>query len=527
MQTVRPLSLDRVLESCLAIRERLCSRLVRVVDIAAKLVLAVCTLCGSSIYAAPRPIHRPNVLFIMVDDLRPALGCYGDEIAHSPNIDRLARRGVVFQRAYCQQAVCCPSRLSLLTGRRPDTIHVWDLKTHFRDAKPNIVTLPQSFKQLGFVTQSVGKILHGSGKPSKDPPSWTETPVYDYVRDPKLRYALPKNLSGDGLKRASSEAANVPDDHYIDGKVCEEAIAALRKLKSQRSKSFFLAVGFRKPHLPFCAPRKYWDLYKRDGIPLPRVSEHPEDAPELATRSWKELEGYSDIPDDGKLSTQKVRELRHGYYACVSYVDALVGRLLDELESLEMADDTVIVLVGDHGFHLGEQGLWAKANNYELSTRVPLIICAPSAGISGSNNELVELVDIYPTIADLCHLSSDGLEGISLRPLLFQPNGEHDWKRAVFSQYPRANSAHRHKGHGDIMGYTVRTKRFRYVEWQRWNDSGDHREVVATELYDHRTDPQEAKNVADSAAHKDVVLELSDLLRAGWKEARPRFLRVN
>ena len=484
-------------------------------------------LVGNFSFAAPRPIQRPNVLFIMIDDLRPALGCYGDEIAHTPNIDRFAQRGIVFQRAYCQQAVCCPSRLSLLTGRRPDTIRVWDLKTHFREAKPNTVTLPQSFKQLDYITQSIGKILHGSGKPSKDPPSWTEPPKYDFVRDPKLRYALPENLAGEGLKRASSEAANVPDSHYIDGKVCEDAIAALRKLKSQRSKNFFLAVGFRKPHLPFCAPQKYWDLYKRNEIPLPHVSEHPTGAPELATRSWKELEGYSDITDDGQLSAQKVRELRHGYYACVSYVDALVGRLLDELESLELVRNTLVVLVGDHGFHLGEQGLWTKANNYELSTRVPLIISAPSAGISGSCDELVELVDVYPTIAELCHLNNDDLEGISLRPLLFQPHGEHEWKRAVFSQYPRAISGARHKSHGDIMGYSVRTKRYRYVEWQRWNDSGESREVVARELYDHRTDPHEAKNVANSGIHEKAIRELRDMLNAGWKEAKPQFLQVN
>ena len=205
--------------------------------------------------AARKSIKRPNVLFIAIDDLRPALGCYGDKAAVTPNIDRLANRGMVFNRAYCQQAVCSPSRLSLLTGRRPDTIRVWDLATHFREAIPGIVTLPQHFRNQGYHTLSIGKIYHGSGKPSKDPPSWSVKPKYDFVRDPKVRYALPKNLQGKGLKRSAIEAANVPDNAYIDGIVCDAALSALAELQAQ-PKPFFLAVGYRKPHLPFCAPQK-------------------------------------------------------------------------------------------------------------------------------------------------------------------------------------------------------------------------------------------------------------------------------
>ncbi|MEK6236222.1 MAG: sulfatase, partial [Planctomycetales bacterium] len=291
---------------------------------------------------------RLNVLFIAVDDLRPALGCYGDPIAKTPNIDRLAKRGTVFRRAYCQQAVCSPSRLSLLTGRRPDTIRVWDLATHFREALPDVVTLPQHFKNHGYRALSVGKIFHGGGKPSQDPPSWSEPPRHDVSRDPKLRYSLPQNLQGKGLKRAASESADVPDDAYIDGVVCQAALESLGKLKT-RNQPFFLAVGFRKPHLPFCAPRKYWELYDRAKIPTPVFAEHPRDAPELATRSWRELEGYTDVPSDGRLSEAKTRELRHGYYACVSYADAMVGRLLRELERLELAGNTAVVLWGDHG----------------------------------------------------------------------------------------------------------------------------------------------------------------------------------
>ncbi len=466
---------------------------------------------GARVDAAP-----PNVLFIAIDDLRPTLGCYGDKIAITPNIDRLASRGTVFKRAYCQQAVCSPSRLSLLTGRRPDTIRVWDLRTHFREAIPDVVTLPQHFKHSGYHTQSLGKIYHGSGKPSKDPRSWSVRPQYDFVRDPKLRYALPKNRQGQGLKRLATEAADVANNVYIDGIVCEAAMRTLSELKAKK-KPFFLAVGFRKPHLPFCAPQKYWELYDRSIIPLPAGDTHPQDAPELATRSWNELEGYTDIPDDGTLTAEKVRELRHGYYACVSYVDALVGRLLDELSKLQLAENTVVLLWGDHGYHLGEQGLWTKANNYELSTHVPLIVSVPGQTRAGTTSSaLVEFVDVYPTLADICGLDAPkGVEGVSLKPLLSKP--DLPWKRAVFSQYPRARNGNRHRGHGDIMGYAVRTHRYRYVEWRDWES----KQVVARELYDHDSDPHETRNLAAQRERAEVVRKLTGLLESGWKSVLP------
>jgi iduronate 2-sulfatase len=468
------------------------------------------SLCGAE------QAKRPNVLFIAIDDLRPALGCYGDEIAVTPNIDRLASHGTVFHRAYCQQSVCSPSRLSLMTGRRPDTIRVWDLGTHFRAAIPDVVTLPQHFRNHGYHSQSLGKIYHGSGKPSKDPPSWSVEPQYDSIGAPKVRYALPKNLQGKGLKRSAAEAADVPDSTYLDGIVCDAAVRTLGNL--QKSKQpFFLAVGFRKPHLPFCAPQKYWELYERAKIPLPVHGEHPEDAPELATRSWKELEGYTDIPKDGQLSTDQVRELRHGYYACVSYVDALVGRLLDELTKLQLSENTVVVLWGDHGYHLGEQGLWTKANNYELSTRVPLMISVPGQARAGLiSNALVEFVDVYPTLADICGLDAPpGVEGISFKPLLTNP--EQAWKRAAFSQYPRASSGSRHRGHGAIMGYAVRTHRYRYVEWRDWES----KQVVARELYDHDSDSHESRNVAVQPKYADAIRELAEMLDGGWRSVLP------
>jgi arylsulfatase A-like enzyme len=449
-----------------------------------------------------------NVLFIAIDDLRPALGCYGDPTAISPNIDRLAEGGIVFNRAYCQQAVCSPSRLSLLSGRRPDTIRVWDLNTHFREAMPDVITLPQHFRERGYTTRSIGKIFHGSGKPSRDPPSWSEAPLYDYVRDPTLRYATPENLKGTGLKRSAAESADVPDSTYTDGVVCKAAIDALKDIKQP----FFLAVGFRKPHLPFCAPKRYWDLYQRDQIPPPVTTEHPQGAPEIAVRSWNELEGYKDIPSDADMPAAKVQELRHGYYACVSYVDALVGRLVDELGRLGLSDDTVVVLWGDHGYHLGEQGLWTKANNYELSTRVPLILCVPGSRAAGQKTDaLVELVDVYPTLVEACGLEQPtGLEGRSLMPLLNDPLRR--WKPAVFSQYPRMHEGHRHRGPGDIMGYAVRTHRFRYVEWQDWKT----RDVLARELYDERTDPHEMRNLAANPEFSPRLEDLSQILSRGW-----------
>ncbi len=460
--------------------------------------------------------ERPNVLFIAIDDLRPALGCYGDKTAVTPNIDRLAKRSTLFNRAYCQQAVCCPSRLSLLTGRRPDTTRVWDLSTHFRQALPDAVTLPQHFKQHGYHTQSIGKIFHGGGKPAKDPPSWSAEPKYDVSHEPKLRYALPKNLQGKGLKRNSSEATDVPDRHYIDGVVCDTAIATLADLEAQQT-PFFLAVGFRKPHLPFCAPQKYWDLYDRDEIPLPIPAKSPIDAPELALRSWGELAGYTDIPANERLPREKVRELRHGYYACVSYVDALVGRVISEVARLELADNTIIVLWGDHGFHLGEQGLWTKANNFELSTRVPLILAVPGLTDRGSKTDgIVELVDVYPTVADVCGLKVPAdLEGTSLKPLMTRP--ERSWKQAAFSQYPRAFRGNRHRGHGDVMGYAIRTDRYRYVQWLDWKT----KKVVARELYDHKVDQNESQNLAEKEEYRQTVAELATQLAAGWKNALP------
>ena len=455
---------------------------------------------------------RKNVLFISIDDLRPTLGCYGDKTAITPNIDKIAEKGTAFYRAYCQQALCSPSRLSLLTGLRPNSTKVWDLNAHFRESVPEAVTLPQHFKNQGYLTRSIGKIFHGGGKPSKDPPSWSEDPLYDQVRDPKLRYALPKNLKGNGLKRDSTESAEIADNHYVDGKVCDSAIKTLRRY-SKTSAPFFLAVGFRKPHLPFNAPKKYWDLYQREQIPKPLTSSHPTNAPEIATRSWKELEGYTDIPSNGMIGQVKTQELRHGYYACVSYIDSLVGRLIRTLNDLNILKETVICIWGDHGYHLGEQGLWTKANNYELSVRVPLIFSIPMQKKQGSKpNGLVELVDLYPSICEACQIKiPPSLEGTSFIPLLNDPDKE--WKNAAYSQFPRNRTRNRHTSHGEIMGYSVRTNTHRYTEWREWKTN----KVIDIELYDHATDSNEMTNIASLKNFQDQLKILSITLKEGWK----------
>ncbi|MCO6044276.1 sulfatase [Aeoliella sp. ICT_H6.2] len=469
----------------------------------------VTVTCWGACTAAGK--DRPNVLFIAVDDLRPALGCYGDLQAKSPAIDSLAARGTMFRRAYCQQSLCNPSRASVMTGLRPDSIQVWDLQAHFRDHQPDVVTLPQLFKQHGYYTQSIGKVYHGGGRPAKDPPSWTAKPVLDIERSAQGRYATRHNLSGSGLKRDSTESADVPDNAYVDGVACDRACKTLQRL-AESQRPFFLAVGFRKPHLPFCAPQRYWEMTSGRVNAVPRHPDLSQGAPELATRSWGELEGYRDIPDSPStnLSSQDIARLRHGYYACVAYTDALVARLIDQLSASGLADRTIVVLWGDHGFHVGELGLWTKGNNFELGTRSPLVIYDPRIEKPVHDAEtIVELLDIYPTLAELCELESpSSLEGRSLVKQLSDPANDTD--RVAYSQFPRAANGSRHRGRGAYMGYAIRTNELRFVEW-RDSDTG---EVVAAELYDHTLDPHESKNRIDDETYTARRKELRQRLRS-------------
>jgi len=471
---------------------------------------------GFALRAADAAPRRPNILFIAVDDLRPELGCYGGDYIKSPNIDRLARQGMTFNRAYCQQAVCSPSRSSLLTGTRPDTTKVWDLRTHFRDALANVVTLPQHFKQNGYFVQGMGKIYHPG---FDDPPSWSvpwqtaTAPEYALFKSGNVEDEDKPRKNGKRRKGPAFEGADVPDNFFKDGKVADPAVSTLREL-SKKSEAFFFAVGFAKPHLPFVAPKKYWDLYDPAQIKLAPNPFHPKDAPDYALNSGSgELHQYMGIPD-GPIADNLARQLKHGYYACVSYTDAQIGKVLAELERLGLRKNTIIVLWGDHGWKLGEHGEWAKHTNVENDTNAPLIVSVPGMKNAGAHTDaLVEFVDIYPTLCELAGLPLPGhLEGRSFKPLLDDPN--RPWKTAAFSQYPR-------KG---LMGYSMRTDRYRFTVWV---DRHDHSKVDAIELYDHETDPQENTNIAKLPQNAELVQRLMAQWRQGWRGAKPGRLPRN
>ncbi len=478
-------------------------------------------LSSAAAVAAPAASTRPNVLLIAVDDLRPQLGCYGKRQIKSPNIDRLASQGLRFDRAYCQQAVCAPTRASLLTGTRPDTTRVWDLQTPLNTVRPDLVSIPHHFKRNGYETVSLGKIYHHA---NEDPQAWTSDPWLpkgDWAggwrgyRDPLSAVAVRQNdaaLKARGVTAPAQfgrgpafEGPDVPDNAYQDGMTADKAIEELRRLKD---KPFFLAAGFLKPHLPFNAPKKYWDLYSPDDLELPSRSDWPEDAPKLAGSDWGELRAYTGIPQKGPVDDTTMRMLIHGYYACVSYMDAQVGRVLAELARLGLRENTIVVLWGDHGWKLGDYGAWCKHTNYELDTHVPLILSVPGQrNAGGATSALVEYVDIYPTLAEACLNVPGQCEGESMMPLLADPARK--WKAAAFSQYPRGK---------EVMGYTMRTERWRYTEWIA-KSAG---EVTARELYDHAGSDAASANLAGLPAYAATVQQLSAMLDKGlgWRKVR-------
>ena len=468
-------------------------------------------------------IARPNVLFIAVDDLRTELGCYGNTHIKSPHIDALAAQSVLFNRAYCQQAVCNPSRASLLTGLRPDSAKVWDLVTHFRDTVPDVVTLPQHFRKHGYYSVAYGKIFHN---PLPDDRSWNEpnhwpkqARVWSEGGLQRLQ-AYREQMRSTGKSEAAihrmrapaTEDEDVADSVRPDGEIADQAIDAMRRLSSKDT-PFFLAVGFINPHLPFNAPRRYWDLYDPTEIPVAANPKLPDGAPAMAMNTMYELRDYMDFadtspPSQAALSEAQQRRLKHGYYAAVSFIDAQVGRVLAELDRLKLRENTIIVLWGDHGWKLGEHRSWCKQTNYEVDTHVPLLIHMPGDDRRNPQCEsVVEFVDVYPTLCELAGLPvPDHLQGTSLVPLLRNPN--QTGKNVAFSQFPR-----RHAGR-EVMGYAMRTDRFRYVEWL---DRGNC-ETVAIELYDHEHDPQENVNIGGDLAQQAKVAELSATM---WK-AIPR-----
>jgi len=471
--------------------------------------------------AADAP-KKLNVLFISVDDLRPALACSGDPHARTPHIDRLARNGTAFTRAYCQQAVCSPSRSSLLTGRRPDSTRVYDLVTHFRSALPDVVTLPQFFRLNGYHVHGIGKIYHSG---YDDKLSWSVPweaakgpnfgPVGQALLNELLAKAKGTKQDKAKIRGLAFEAPDVADDDLKDGMAATRACELLKACK-EKQQPFFLAVGFARPHLPFVAPKKYWDLYDADTLPVADSSAPPKNAPKFAPQFGGELRAYHDMPKSGPIPKDTARKLVHGYYASVSYMDAQVGRLLDALQELGLSDSTVVILWGDHGWHLGDHGIWCKHTNYELATRSALVVSAPGQKMPAQRSDaLVEFVDIYPTLTALCRLpKADGVEGLSFAPLLDNPKTP--WKTAAFSQYPRAD-----KEFGALMGYAIRTDRHRYVEWRK-RDGG---QVVARELYDHSTDPAEDVNIAGEPGQREIAAVLARQLALGWQGSLPpRFI---
>ncbi|MDA0350052.1 MAG: sulfatase [Verrucomicrobia bacterium] len=464
---------------------------------------------------------KPNVLFIIVDDLRPDLGVYGHSYARTPNMDGLAGQGVVFQKAYCQEAVCTPSRASFMIGRRPDNTGVLNLYTRFRDKDPEMLTIPEHFKNHGYDTTAFGKIFH-SQEPYQDPRSWSE-PATLYANDISQGYFLPENqdtMSSEirpvtGRKKSATEAAKIADERYPDGRIARSAVAWLEERRGyEESNPFFLAVGFHKPHLPFSAPRKYWDLYDRESVGRVANPQAPPDQLDLAlVPSLPELRGYQDIPNEGLVSPEKSAELIHGYLACVSFVDAQIGLLLNQLKQMGIYENTIVVLLGDHGFHLGERGYWCKATNYELDARVPLIVKPAGQGYAqGESDTIVELVDLFPTLADLADLPIPALlDGQSLRVELETPNAMRE--RAAFSQFPRPWEISDWRGQPSIMGYSVRTDRWRFVLWVDFAGKAE----IARELYDHQTDPVEMKNLAGNPQFLAVEERHHELLGEKWK----------
>lgn len=501
------------------------------------LALGALGVVAAQSMAADAPPTRPNVLFIAVDDLRPELACYGNPVAKTPNLDRLAARGVLFSHAYCQQAVCSPSRSSLMTGRRPDATRVYDLETHFRVALPDAVTLPQYFKANGYHCAALNKIYHHG---FEDGRSWSEPHWYpngqtidtdpnDWSKriiqrvGPGVREFSqaaqpadndkPSVKPGTPPKNAAFDVSAKSDDELPDGYTAAEAVKRLHDLKG-KGQPFFLAVGFLKPHLPFVAPRKYWDLYDPDKIPTPAIDHLPEGAPEFAGHTNGELHSYKNIPAGNPIPADLAKTLRHGYYACISYTDAQVGRLLDALEREGLAKNTVVVFWGDHGWQLGEHGLWHKHTNFELATRAPLIVSVPQAKSAGKKCEApVEFVDVYPTLADVCGLPVPaGLDGRSLKPLLENPSAPST--RVALSQYPRGGAQ---TGNRPLMGYSIRDARWRLTLWRDRRTQ----EIVARELYDERNDPAETVNVADKPEHRATVERLSKQLPPPVETAVP------
>ncbi|WP_242205404.1 sulfatase [Aestuariivivens insulae] len=484
---------------------------------------------------------KKNILFIAVDDLKPLLSNYGHPEMVTPNFDRLAEMGVSFTNAHVQYAVCGPSRASVMTGTNPDRTKVWDLHTDFRESAPDLISMPEYLISQGYETTAVGKIYHkGSSSPGHDGKSWSQphrlpknydpkygAAAFEYYQDPDNKKQLAslkakgeaKGLKGGKLRsyvfkrlKPSTENADVSDEAYQDGLYTQTALKQLADLEAT-GKPWFLGVGYQKPHLPFVAPKKYWDLYDRDKIELAKFQELAEGTPKLAYHSFGELRAFSDIDSNlnigDKLPEAKQRELIHGYMACVSYIDAQIGKLLDALETKGILDDTIIVLWGDHGWHLGDHTEWCKHSNFEQATRIPFMFSGPGVSKNKKLDNPVNLVDLFPTVFELANVpQSNQTDGKSLVPLLDNNPATTLSMDYAYHQYAR----------GKRMGYSIRTDHYRYTEWHdndyRSYKAYDGNNIVGRELYDYKNDPLETINWVNDAKYKTVVTELKAKLKS-------------
>lgn len=516
----------------------------------AMFVFMLIFLIGSACAGGTAPNGKKwNILFLSLDDLRPELGCYGADYVISPNIDKLAAQGVTFTQAYCQQAICNPSRASLLTGYYPDQINVWDLPTHFRDVTKDVVTLPQYFKANGYYTVFTGKIFHPG---HDDLVSWNEPSLHRQEKSKWRSYSDPVTKKFNRLKAkakkdgtsfwevippAMEAVPDSPDSEWVDAVMAKAAIKKLQQL-AKMDQPFFLAVGFSQTHLPFTCPKKYWDLYDPQKIPKPLNPNLPRNAPDMALNTASFLRAHADLRErgvgavqDGPMPEDLAQELRHGYLACTTFMDKQVGRVVDELDRLGLRENTIICLWGDHGWKLGEHQGWSKMTNFDIDTRCPLIISYPGAkgGVNVKQSAMVEFVDLYPTLADLAGLDvPKDLPGKSLRPLLDQPGLK--WENAAMSQYLRGGMITESYDHQMHMGYTIRTSEFRYTEWYAWDPKTKTiGKLEARELYDHRKNDLENENVADNPEYKkflEIMIEKLADKRAGIAQKPAPTLRA-
>lgn len=492
--------------------------------------------------------RKPNILFLSIDDLRPNLGVYGDSIAITPNINQLASEGMTFRRTYSQVAVCAPSRASLMTGLRPDSTRVWHLGDKFREIAPDAVTMPQYFSKHGYYTVNLGKIFHNY---MPDSVSWDEPDLRpsrylreDWLnRDGETFYISEEVNQSQARKRDSLlkirpvryadgwntgpawEAADVHDTMYYDGAQTELAKKTLTRL-AKMDQPFYMGMGFFRPHLPFAVPKKYWDYYKADEIPLPQNPNLSENAPIYAMNSMYELRGYDGFHAIGhptsnyQMSEDTMRILRHGYYASVSYVDELIGQLVAHLKEVGLYENTIIILWGDHGWKLGDHHSWGKMTNYNIDLHVPMIIRYPNQENRGAQTQgITELIDMFPSLCELAGIDAPSyMQGTSFVPLIQNPN--RPWKKAAFSQFHR-----RPKVSADgkrYMGYSINTEDYHYIEWYTWDaETGTRGDYVSAELYNSKTDANETVNVIDVAENKEVIAQLSEQLAKGWKHALP------